>query len=425
MDTPKNILLLIPQLTFGGAERVFHDHARELARAGHHVTECVFDSASRVDFRTQNQLIALDVPAASRTILSKIKALRCRIARLRQIKQELKIDVCISHLEGADYLNLLSKGSEKVFLCVHNSKRHDLSYGVSILGHLRRHILMPTLYRRADRIITVSRDLRQEMIEYMHLPSSQVVTINNFVEIEAIHQRASEPLTPVENALYNGGQIIIAAGRLEREKNQIALLPVMAALRANGNYAVRLLLLGDGKLRPAIVAQAQALGLSIWDGPTETAKSNIIPNLSQYDIVLLGFRTNPFPYIAKATLNILPSLTEGFPMALCESMACGVPAASADCPTGPREILAPNTSPQAYAAQPEWAEFGLLLPLLGQGDEPARVAPIWAKALNRFLTDPATHHHYAIQARLRAEVLGPQPIMARWEKLLQNSDAIL
>jgi glycosyltransferase involved in cell wall biosynthesis len=425
VDTSKNILLLIPQLTFGGAERVFHDQARELASAGHHVTECVFESTYRVDFKTQNQLIALDAPPAGRSILSKAQALRHRVARLRKIKQELNIDVCISHLEGADYLNLLSKGTEKVFLCVHNSKRHDLAYGANLLGHLRRRVLMPTLYRRADRVVTVSRDLRQEMIEYMHLPASQVVTINNFVEIETIHQRAAEPLIPAEESLFTAGPVMIAAGRLDREKNQLALLPVMAALRASGNSTVRLLLLGDGKLRSALVAQAQALGLSIWDGPTEMAKGDVVPDLSHYDIVLLGFRANPFPYIAKATLNILPSLTEGFPMALCESMACGVPVASVDCPTGPREILAPATSPQAYATQAEWAEFGLLLPLLGLGDEPTRVAPIWAEALNKILTDPVTYQHYVAQSRLRADAFGPRPVMARWEKLLQNSDAVL
>ena len=121
----KTILMLIPQLTYGGAERVFHDHARELAAAGHRVIECVFDGHERVDFPTQNQLISLDVPAAGPGLLSKARTLLRRAARLRTLKRELQIDVCISHLEGADYLNLLSRGREQVILCVHNSKQHD------------------------------------------------------------------------------------------------------------------------------------------------------------------------------------------------------------------------------------------------------------------------------------------------------------
>ncbi|RZJ94673.1 MAG: hypothetical protein EOO60_02505 [Hymenobacter sp.] len=206
---PQNILLLIPQLTFGGAERVFHDHGRELAARGHRVTECVFDSSTPVDFPTRNALVALDVPPAGSSPLSKLRTLQQRVRRLRQLKQELRIDVCISHLEGADYLNLLSKGREQVILCVHNSKRHDPGFR-GMQGWVRRRLLMPSLYRRADYIVTVSRDLRQEVIEYLRLPASKVVTINNFVELERVrqrprrrHQASSGRQTPERRAVHH------------------------------------------------------------------------------------------------------------------------------------------------------------------------------------------------------------------------------
>ncbi|RZK27444.1 MAG: glycosyltransferase, partial [Hymenobacter sp.] len=145
------------------------------------------------------------------------------------------------------------------------------------------------------------------------------------------------------------------------------------------------------------------------------------PNPAAYDIILLGFRGNPFPYVARAALSVLPSLTEGFPMAVCEALASGVPVASADCPTGPREILAPATSPTQVATAPEWAEFGLLLPQLGQGAQPAAVAPAWAAALAELLGDPSRYAHYVAQAHQRAKAFGPQPVMGAWEQLLQAS----
>jgi glycosyltransferase involved in cell wall biosynthesis len=411
--SPKNILLLIPQLTFGGAERVFHDHGRELARAGHRVTECVFDSRG-----TQNRLVGLDVAPASASPLSKVQALRQRVRRLRQLKQELNIDVCISHLEGADYLNLLSKGREEVVLCVHNSKRHDPGF-VGAVGWVRRRLLMPLLYRRADRVVTVSRDLRQEVIDYLGLPPQQVVTINNFVELNTLTARAAEPLPPAEEALFAQGPTLLVAGRLSAEKNQTALLPVLAALRADKALPVRLLLLGDGPLRPALVAQARALGLRVWDGAAEPAGTPP-PAAADYEVLLLGFRANPFPYVARATVSVLPSLTEGFPMALCEALACGVPVASADCPTGPREILAPATAATQYAAAAEWAEFGLLLPLLTPGPGlPAAVAA-WSNALRELLADPARRAHYVAQGQRRAADFGPGPVMAQWEQLIAS-----
>ncbi|RZK45251.1 MAG: hypothetical protein EOO61_00530, partial [Hymenobacter sp.] len=192
---PKRILMLIPQLSFGGAERVFHDQAREFTKAGHHVTECVFQTRTRkVAFETVNPLIVLDAPDASSSILSKATALSRRVAQLRKLKKDLNIDVCISHLEGADYVNILSKGSEQVILCIHNSKRSDPNYQGS-MGWVRRRLLMPVLYRRADRLVTVSRDLRQEMIDYLHLDPAKITVINNFINSVQVLQKAAEPIT--------------------------------------------------------------------------------------------------------------------------------------------------------------------------------------------------------------------------------------
>ena len=416
--TPKNILLLIPQLSFGGAERVFHDQGRELARAGHKVTECVFDSKAQVDFPTQNRLIGLDVPAAGSSAFSKAQVLRQRIWRLRQLKRELAIDLCISHLEGADYLNLLSKGKERVILCVHNSKRHDPGYsGAS--GWLRRHLLMPFLYRRADCVVAVSRDLRQELIDYLGLPATLVHTINNFVELDVVRTRAAKILPLAEAALFAHGPVLVVAGRLSPEKNQVALLTVLAALRQTLDLPVRLLLLGDGASRPALVAAAIQHGLRVWDGAAQAGAPPA--DAAAYDVVLLGFRSNPFPYVALATISVLPSLTEGFPMALCEAMACGIPVASADCPTGPREILAPTTPPSQYAADAEWANYGLLLPLLAKSATHAKAVATWVAALAELLHDSARRAHYATQAQSRAEAFGPGPVMAQWEELIQSS----
>ena len=419
-SSPKNVLLLIPQLTFGGAERVFHDHGRELARAGHTVTECVFDSRGRVDFPTHNRLVGLDVPAAGSSPLSKASVWRKRVQRLRQLKRELRIDVCISHLEGADYLNLLSKGTEQVIICVHNSKRHDPGFA-GMSGWLRRRVLMPRLYRRADCVVAVSRDLRQELIEYLGLPTGLVCIINNFVELESVRARAAAGLTAAEAALFAYGPVLLVAGRLSREKNQPALLPVLARMLRTSPVPVRLLLLGDGPLRLELVAAAMHQGLRVWDGTAQNCSPP--PDPSLYDLILLGFRSNPFPYIAHAAISVLPSITEGFPMAICEALVCGVPVASADCPTGPREILAPTTSAAQQATVAEWAEFGLLLPLLGTEPIDETVA-IWATALTELLTNPDSHAHYIIQGQQRAISFGPGPVMAQWERLLQGNYSI-
>ncbi|MBT9393948.1 glycosyltransferase [Hymenobacter sp. NST-14] len=408
----KNILLLIPQLSYGGAERVFHDHAKQLAYH-HNVIECVFDSRTDVAFPTANKLVGLDV-AAGASILGKIWSFVGRIKRMKQLKSEYKIDVCISHLEGADYLNILSKGREQVILCIHNSKQHDPNI-TGKLGWLRRRVLMPLLYRTADYIVPVSRDLRQELIDFLKLPQSKVVTINNFFDVEGIRIRSREPLSAVEQNLFEQHTVMITSGRLALEKNQTALLDVLINMHASGHQNVKLAILGDGPLRSDLLLRCQELGLRSWQVWSGT------PLTSEFDVYFFGFQSNPFQYIARAALSLLSSSTEGFPMALCEAMACGVPVVSTDCPTGPREILAPHTPATQYAVNAEWAEFGVLLPLLGAGPVLAQNASLWANALSSLLNDSIQRTNYATQAQSRVQDFAPSKIMKRWEALLAST----
>ncbi|AMJ64772.1 hypothetical protein AXW84_04485 [Hymenobacter sp. PAMC 26628] len=405
---------MIPQLTYGGAERVFHDHGQELARH-HRVVECVFDSRADVAFPTQNQLVALDVPAGVGP-LSKLRALVQRVRRVKELKREHRIDVCISHLEGADYLNLLSKGPEKVVLCIHNSKRHDPNIR-GALGGLRRRVLMPVLYKAADRVVAVSRDLRQELLDTFGLRPAQVVTINNFFDVEGIQTRSREALPAPEEALFRNYPVLISAGRLSPEKNQLGLLSVLQQLQHEGQVPrARLALLGDGPTREALLAQCGQLGLrawSAWHAPLGP------PDPERYDVFFFGFQANPFRYIARATVSLMPSDTEGFPMALCEAMACGVPVAATDCPTGPREILAPATPAAQRAKHPEWATYGLLLPLLTAGPLVAQNAPQWSSALASLLRAPERRQQYAAQALQRVQNFAPGPIMQQWETVIQ------
>lgn len=415
--------MLIPQLSFGGAERVFHDQSREFAEAGHEVIECIFQTRTRsIDFPTTNRLIILDAPNATDSLISKATSLQRRVAQVRRIKKELQIDVCISHLEGADYVNVLSKGSEQVILCIHNSKQNDPGY-IGLMGWVRRKLLMPLLYRQANRLVTVSRDLRQEMIDYLRLDPVKITVINNFIDSNDVLQKAAKPLANVdEQSLFVDGPVLVGVGRLSKEKNTIALIPILERLRSQSAVQPRLLLIGDGDQREQIVADARRRGLSVWDGVAHTHDTA----LSDCAVVLLGFQKNPYPYIRNASIVVLTSLTEGFPMSLCEALTCGIPMASADCATGPREILAPATSPKQYAAGVEWAPFGLLLPvprLTIANNEASLTA--WVEGLSELLNNPARSQYYRQQALVRAADFGAEPAMARWEALLQDKNAVL
>jgi glycosyltransferase involved in cell wall biosynthesis len=80
------------------------------------------------------------------------------------------------------------------------------------------------------------------------------------------------------------------------------------------------MILGEGPERPGLEALVAGLGLS-------------------EQVMLPGFASNPFAYMARAGVFVLSSAWEGMPGALIQAAACGVPVVATDCESGPREVL--------------------------------------------------------------------------------------
>ena len=408
---PKNLLLLIPNLGVGGAQRVFHDHSVELAKH-YRITEVVFNLDGGNQYPSANKLVSLDVVGGGNPV-DKLQNFWRRVTRLKALKSRLETDVCISHLEGADYVNLLSKGREKIILCVHGSKLHDAEIR-GTLGWLRKKVLMPALYNRADRIVTVSRDIGPELISGFGVKPEKLVTINNFFEVAQVEARSQEALSEAEADVYAAAPVLVTSGRLAPQKNQAPLLDVFAALLRR--QPAKLVFVGDGELRAALTDRARALGLRVfaaWE-----AEATLTPD---HDVYFLGLQANPFKYLRSATAFVLPSAWEGFPMALGEAMICGLPVLSTDCPTGPREMLAPATAAPAVALRhAERGAYGLLLPMLNNPATLAADQAIWTSALAKLLADAAERERLGQLARERMQDFTRERIFGQWLQLVEE-----
>lgn len=112
--------------------------------------------------------------------------------------------------------------------------------------------------------------------------------------------------------------VILAVGRLQRQKDFPTLIRAFARLRQQ--RPCRLLILGEGSGRPGLERLLRELGL-------------------EQAVALPGFVANPYPYMARASLLVLSSAWEGSPNVLTEAMALGTPVVATDCPSGPAEIL--------------------------------------------------------------------------------------
>ena len=108
-------------------------------------------------------------------------------------------------------------------------------------------------------------------------------------------------------------------------------------------------------------------------------------------------------------------------MALGEAMICGVPAVTTDCPTGPREMLAPSTgTPLTSIRNAEKAEFGVLMPMLNQPTTLAADLKVWTDTLYQLLGDAVERERLGQLASQRMQDFTREKIFRKWTTLLED-----
>lgn len=369
----QNVMLLIPNLGRGGAQKVFLDQVESLA-THFNVTGCVFNWDGAFESDKRLNMVSLDVPAG-KNIIAKIFYFFLRIIKLHKQKKELGIQVCISHLEGADYVNILSKKKDRVVCWIHGTKKHDQNIS-GTLGTIRMKILMPLLYTRANQLVAVSKGIAEELVAYTRGNRKSIHTIYNGFDVAGIIKLSIEKIDPAYETLFTHSKIIITHCRLSRQKNIDSLLSIIATLAGKQN--TKLVIAGDGELRDYLLAECSRLNMKVW-----SVWSNATVD-SAAAVFFIGQQTNPFKLLRRSSVYIMTSQWEGFPLALCEAMACGLPVVVSDCFTGPREIIAPHIQEPQPVGQPYATPYGVLMPMVSTHDTQA--IDTWATELERYLT---------------------------------------
>ncbi|GIW66816.1 MAG: glycosyltransferase [Candidatus Parcubacteria bacterium] len=338
-----------------------------------------------------------------------LKTLFIPIYSLRLKKYLNPDDVIISFLERANYVNILTSliTKHKTIISIRMSQ---------IFGRFKLHpynLVSKFLYPKANLIVAVSEGIKDELIKTLSISSEKIKVIYNPIFFDEIQEKIKESLDEYEIIFQN--QVLINVGRLTKQKGQWYLLRVFKEIKTEFPN-LKLIILGEGELKDYLVELSQKLNLKtfVWDNNDLT---------KDYDIYFLGFQKNSYKFIAKSKIFVFPSLWEGLPNALVEAMACSIPVISSDCRTGPREVLAPETNFAFQTREPEFAQYGILMPVfpnkfLNYKDDLTMEEKIWIEAIKKVLNDQSLIENYRNLSIQRAKDFDIRNIILKWKEII-------
>ncbi len=300
-DTRPLILHVIHHLVTGGMENGLVSLINRMPSSSYrHAIVCIEDFS---DFRNRLTRADTEVLALRRSQIG-VWRLRWQLFRLfRRLKPAI---VHSRNKSGLDAL--LPARLAGVPHCVHGEHGWDLH---DLDGRSRKEQILRKLHSPlVERYLTVSRNLRDYLVERVGIRPERITTICNGVDTAKFRPAASKPVALLPAALQGEGLVVIGTvGRLQPVKDQQTLLRAFAELVRDGGEAAaraRLLVVGNGPLREALGQQAQALGI-------------------EHLTCFAGDRSDVAQWLQCMDVFVLPSLNEGISNTILEAMATGLP----------------------------------------------------------------------------------------------------
>lgn len=170
-------------------------------------------------------------------------------------------------------------------------------------GAMRREYHDTYGYKKAEKIIAVSELLAEKLKKYRPQYAEKIIAVNNLIDIERIKRMsAEEPETKFSKERFN----IVSCGRLSEAKGMDIAVSACGELVSAGFTNIRWWIVGGGPEEDALREQIAKL------------------HLEEY-VMLLGMRSNPYPYIRMADLYVQPSRFEGHCVTVMEARILAKP----------------------------------------------------------------------------------------------------
>jgi len=361
----RTVALLVDALGGGGAARVATHLSGAWAEMGRRVTILTEDDGRtpcHYPLHPSVATLALARQSPSRNPLQAAWRNLGRLARLRRALRGLRPDLIVSFLDTTNVRCLLAtRGLGIPTLVSERTDPHGRPLGLAWAA-LRR-----LTYPWSGGLVVQS---RHALAFFPPRIRNRAMVIPNPVR------------APEAAGAQTGGKDrleVASLGSLRRIKGHDLLVEAFARVAPHfPQWDLRIH--GEGPERAALAARIRALGL-------------------ERRIRLPGATTEPEARLREADLFVLPSRAEGFPNALAEAMACGLPVVSFDCPSGPGDLIRPGLD-------------GLLVP-------PEDV-PALARAMAGLMADSAERRRLAARAPEVVERFSLPKVLGLWEEAIRR-----
>lgn len=340
----------------GGTERITTVLAGELVKQGYDV-HIVTWYGGNVSFYTLDPEVKQHHIFAHRNgniYKDYLKSLTKYRKLLKQIKPVYLVDVCVA-------LSLLSIPAV-VGLGVKLIAWEHFNTGVSWNPYTAK-ISRQLAARYAHTVVTLTADDKQHYEQ--KFGAKRVMCIPNPVTLSPTGQAALSRKT------------VLAVGRFTPQKGFDLLLPIWKEVHERA-ADWKLIVVGDGECRPAVMQQAKDLGLTS-------------------SVEFVDPTTNIAAFYMDASIYVMTSRFEGLPLVLIEAKAFGLPVISYDCETGPRDII-------------RHGQDGILVPHLN--------AEKFCSELLTLINDPKQRELFSKNALQDVKRFNLPTVLEAWNKLL-------